>query len=328
MRPVSLGAEVRFAGASFSQSRIGGRAMRRVSHADAHLHGHRCAPRSQHPDSASRPVGEARHSQRLHQLPQRQVGAVGVGHSEKMVRARARRVSAFRRDTRTRGSVGAPGAQQSLERLVADGEQPAIARATALSLLANYAPPPTDEAVRAGVGDDWALVRRAAAHAMSNTDPAASANAIGAAAQRSGSRGADRSGGSAGRLAREQFSAGCCRCSRSRHRRVHQRAAIERRPSRGAYESWDCCMRERIISTRPRRNSRRHCRSTRALRRRAVNLADLYRAQNRDDEGESVLKDAISRSPDDASLEHALRSADGASEAQCASARPAGGGCA
>ena len=34
------------------------------------------------------------------------------------------------------GLVGAPGAQQSLERLVADGEQPAIARATALSLLA------------------------------------------------------------------------------------------------------------------------------------------------------------------------------------------------
>ena len=75
-------------------------------------------------------------------------------------------------------TAGAPGAQQSLERLVADGEQPAIARATALSLLANFAPPPTDEAVRAGVGDDWALVRRAAAHALSNTDPAASANAL------------------------------------------------------------------------------------------------------------------------------------------------------
>ena len=38
----------------------------------------------------------------------------------------------------------------------------------------------------------------------------------------------------------------------------------------------------------------------------AVNLADLYRAQNRDDEGERVLKDALSRSPDDASLEDAL----------------------
>ena len=59
------------------------------------------------------------------------------------------------------GSLGAPGAQQSLERLVADLEQPAIARATALSMLATFAPPPTDEAVRAGVRDDWSLVRRA-----------------------------------------------------------------------------------------------------------------------------------------------------------------------
>jgi predicted Zn-dependent protease len=38
----------------------------------------------------------------------------------------------------------------------------------------------------------------------------------------------------------------------------------------------------------------------------AVNLADLYRAQHRDDEGERVLKDAFNRSPNDASLEHAL----------------------
>ena len=70
-------------------------------------------------------------------------------------------------------AAGAPGAQQSLERLVADREQPAIARATALSLLANFAPPPTDEAVRAGVGDDWAscatrLRSRAVQHRSGN----------------------------------------------------------------------------------------------------------------------------------------------------------------
>src|SRR5260370_40245562 len=76
------------------------------------------------------------------------------------------------------GSVNAPGAQQSLERLVADLEQPAIARATALSILATFDPPANDESVRAGVRDDWSLVRRAAAHALSNTDPAASANTL------------------------------------------------------------------------------------------------------------------------------------------------------
>jgi predicted Zn-dependent protease len=38
----------------------------------------------------------------------------------------------------------------------------------------------------------------------------------------------------------------------------------------------------------------------------AVNLADLYREAGRDREGERVLRAAIARSPDDASLEHAL----------------------
>ena len=38
----------------------------------------------------------------------------------------------------------------------------------------------------------------------------------------------------------------------------------------------------------------------------AVNLADLYRGVNRDEEGERVLRDAIKRSPADASLQHAL----------------------
>ena len=38
----------------------------------------------------------------------------------------------------------------------------------------------------------------------------------------------------------------------------------------------------------------------------SVNLADLYRAQNRDAEGERVLTEAISRSPNEASLKEAL----------------------
>lgn len=38
----------------------------------------------------------------------------------------------------------------------------------------------------------------------------------------------------------------------------------------------------------------------------AVNLADLYRTQGRDSEGESVLRDALAKSPGEASLHHAL----------------------
>src|SRR5260370_33297878 len=46
------------------------------------------------------------------------------------------------------GSTGAPGAQQSLEQLIVDREQPAIARAAALSMLAAFAPLPPDSPVR------------------------------------------------------------------------------------------------------------------------------------------------------------------------------------
>ena len=68
-RAMPFRAEVRFADASFSPSRIGGRAC-----VECHMPTRTYmvidrAPRSQHPHSAPRPVGEARHSQRVHQLP-------------------------------------------------------------------------------------------------------------------------------------------------------------------------------------------------------------------------------------------------------------------
>ena len=89
------GTKVRFAETSFPQNRIGRRAVRRMSHANAHVHGRRSASRSQHPHSAPRPVGEARHSQRVHQLPHGQVGPVGVGFRGQVVRACSPRVSAL-----------------------------------------------------------------------------------------------------------------------------------------------------------------------------------------------------------------------------------------
>ena len=64
-----------------------GARVRRMSHANAHIHGCRSASRSQHPHSAPRPVGEARHSQRVQQLPHGQVGPVGVGFRGQVVRA-------------------------------------------------------------------------------------------------------------------------------------------------------------------------------------------------------------------------------------------------
>ena len=203
------------------------------------------------------------------------------------------------------GATGAPAAQQSLERLVEDGDQPAIARATALSLLANFAPPPTDDAVHAGVGDDWALVRRAAAQALSNTDPATSANEL-APLLSDPVR--------AVRIEAAEVLAGTPAANLPPNVAVALNHATD-----------ECISSQQLNADRPEAHMNLgllYARENRLDKAEeelktslsldpsfapgAVNLADLYRAQNRDEEGAQVLKDAISRSPDDASLEHAL----------------------
>ena len=208
-------------------------------------------------------------------------------------------------ETLNAGSVGAPGAQQSLERLVADSEQPGIARATALSMLAAYPPPPNAEAVRAGVADDWALVRRAAAHALSNTEPAASANAltplfsdpvravrIEAAEVLAGlpANNLPPDVAPAFNRATDEY-IGSQRLNADRPEAHVNLGLLYARENQFDQAEDEL---ETALSLDP------------GFAPAAVNLADLYRAQNRDDDGERVLREAISRSPDDASLEHAL----------------------
>jgi len=203
------------------------------------------------------------------------------------------------------GSAGAPGAQQALERLVADREQPAISRATALSVLAGYAPPPTDPAVRAGVADDSALVRRACARALSNSDPSASANAL-APLLRDPIR--------AVRIEVAEVLAGllldkfpgdlAAAFSRATDEYISAQQLNADRP--------ETHLNLGLLYARENHFDQAEAELKTALSLdpgftpAAVNLADLYRAQNRDEEGERILKDAISRSPNDASLEHAL----------------------
>ena len=72
-------------------------------------------------------------------------------------------------DAGRRGLAGAPDA---LAALVADRERPAIARATALSLLAGFGTSRVQASVREGTLDPDALVRMAAAGASAALDPA------------------------------------------------------------------------------------------------------------------------------------------------------------
>ncbi len=203
------------------------------------------------------------------------------------------------------GAAGAPGAAQSLERLVADRQQPAIARATALSMLAAYAPPPTDAAVRAGVADDSTLVRRAAARAMSNSDPAASATILapllGDPVRAARIEAAEVLVGlPADELPPDVAAA----FSRATDEYVSAQELDADRP--------EAHMNLGLLYAREKHFDQAEAELKTALSLdssfapAAVNLADLYRGQNRDEEGERVLEDAIRRSPDDASLEHAL----------------------
>ncbi len=203
------------------------------------------------------------------------------------------------------GSAGAPGAQQSLERLIADREQPAISRATALSVLADYAPPPTDAAVGAGVTDDSALVRRAAAHALSNSDPGASANTLAPLLS-------DRI--RAVRIEAAEVLAGLPADNLPADVAAAFRRATDEYISALQLNADrpEAHLNLGLLYARENHFDKAEAELKIALSLdpgftpAAVNLADLYRGQNRDEEGERILEDAIRRSPNDASLEHAL----------------------
>ena len=208
-------------------------------------------------------------------------------------------------ETLDAGSAAAPGALQSLERLVADGEQPAIARATALSMLAGYASAPSDAAVHEGVADESALVRRAAAHALSNSEPSVSAGVLapllGDPVRAVRIEAAEVLAGlpvnnlpadvaaALGHATEEYINAQELNADRPEaHLNLGLLYARQNHLDKAETEL------KIALSLEP------------SFAPASVNLADIYRAQNRNDKGERVLKDALSRSPSDASLEHAL----------------------
>jgi Flp pilus assembly protein TadD len=208
-------------------------------------------------------------------------------------------------ETLDAGSAGAPGAQQSLERLVADREEPAIARATSLSMLSPYAPPPTDAAVRTGVTDDSALVRRAAARALSNSDPGVSANTLAPLLSDPIRAVRIEAAEVLAGLPADNFPADVAAAfSRATDEYISAQQLNADRP--------EAHLNLGVLYARENHFDKAEAELRTALSLdpssapAAVNLADLYRAQNRDEEGERILKDAISRSPNDASLEHAL----------------------
>lgn len=201
------------------------------------------------------------------------------------------------------GIQQAPGARQSLTDLVADRDQPAIARATALSVLSTVARSPT-EAVRAGITDASPLVRRAAVRASSNSDPAATAS-IPAPLLSDPVRSV--------RIEAAEIIAGTptialpINVAKFVDRATDEYIAAQELNA----DRPEAHMNLGLLYAREKDLDRAEVELKTALSLdpsfapAAVNLADLYRAQNRDSEGEQILKDAINRSPNDGSLQHA-----------------------
>jgi tetratricopeptide (TPR) repeat protein len=203
------------------------------------------------------------------------------------------------------GAIGAPGASGALAQLAANRDQPAIARASALALLAGYPEPGNAASMGEGARDASPLVRRAAARLLPETDPHASPDGaalllddrvrdvrIEAAEALAGVTAGAGSGDAAAALEKATAEyVGAQEFNADRPEAHSNLGLLFGREKRFPEAEREFAM---ALSLDP------------TFAPAAVNLADLDRELGREAEGERVLREAISHSPDDASLQHAL----------------------
>ncbi len=203
------------------------------------------------------------------------------------------------------GRRGLPNAEKSLTALINDTAKPGIARATALNLLPDYLTPASVPAVQAALGDNDALVRREAVRALEPlppqdrvhlaapllTDPIRSVR-IEAARLLAGT--------SPELLQEGQKTA----LNRAISELIASEMAAAERPEDHVNLA--------LLYVQMGRPSDAESELQTALRLdpkyvpAMINLADLYRMQNRDDEGQPWLRKAIAVAPDAAEPVHAL----------------------
>jgi predicted CXXCH cytochrome family protein len=203
------------------------------------------------------------------------------------------------------GSIGASGAQESLAKLITDREQPAIARASALALMAGDPRSETAASVRDSVRDASPLVRRAAARALSGVTPQTSANTLAPLLNdRVRAVRIEAAEVLAGAPADALSAGGAAALEKAIDEYVAAQELNSDRPE--AHSNLA------LLFARKKRFAEAKTELTTALSLdpsftpAAVNLADLDREWGREAEGERVLRDAIARSPNDASLQHAF----------------------
>lgn len=203
------------------------------------------------------------------------------------------------------GRTGQPGALALLAELGRDAGQPAIARATGLTLIAHYPGPTSLEGVRRGLGDPDPLVRRAALAALESV-PAEQRTPLARPLLADPVRGvrieagrvlavvSDAALGSADRTARQLA--------------IDEYIASQRlnadRPE--ARVNLGLLYAQRAQAPEAEAEYRAAIALWRGHVPAYVNLADLYRVRGRDADAERVLREGLGAVPGDASLHHAL----------------------
>jgi tetratricopeptide (TPR) repeat protein len=203
------------------------------------------------------------------------------------------------------GSIGAPGAERSLAQLIADREQPAIARASAITLMAVEPGALGSPSMRDWARDASPLVRRAAARALPFADlhaipevPAllvddpVRAVRIEAAEALAGAPADVLSGDATAALGKAIAEYVAAQELNADRPEAHSNLASLYERNRQFAEA------ERELTTALSLDP--------FFAPAAVNLADLDRALGREADGERVLRAAIVRSPNNAALQHAL----------------------
>jgi predicted CXXCH cytochrome family protein len=208
-------------------------------------------------------------------------------------------------ETLHNGAEGAPDAQQALKVLVANRGQPPIARASALSLLAAFAPSSTDASVNTGARDDSPLVRRAAARALSSSDRGSSARILTLLLSDSvRSVRIEAADMMAGTLPNTLSPVVSSQLDKAITEYIASQELSADRPESHMNLALLHAKLNEFAQAERELKVALSLDSTFAPA--AVNLADLYREQDRDTEGERVLQDAIGRLPNDASLQYSL----------------------
>ncbi len=203
------------------------------------------------------------------------------------------------------GRNGQPGAVDLLARLASDPDQPAIARATGLSLFARYPGQELVEAVRAGVADTDPLVRLGALAALGGVAPPERVPLAGA-------------------LLHDPVLAVRAEAVRVLALSMSEAASpVVQRAFEAAME--DFIATQLATAERPEshinlavvytdlarlEDAEREYRTALGLDpaniAAAVNFADLRRMQGRDEEGEQILREVLKQTPRSAAARHAL----------------------